>query len=49
MEEYVRARALLVEASEIMDGIGDTLIAAHIATPIALLDTRLDPREDTDT
>ncbi|MES3101168.1 hypothetical protein [Sphingomonas faeni] len=41
MKNYLRAQALLKEASAVMDAAGDTLIAAHIATPLALIEERL--------
>ncbi len=41
VKNYLRAQALLKEASAVMDAAGDTLIAAHIATPLALIEERL--------
>ena len=42
MSEYRRALTLLQEAAQLMDSAGDTLIAAHIALPIDILQRRLD-------
>jgi hypothetical protein len=38
---YRRAQTLLREASDIMETAGETLIVAHIATPLALLDDQV--------
>jgi hypothetical protein len=37
---------LLTEASDLMESVGDTLIAAHIATPLAMVEDRLHPPGD---
>ncbi|MEG8041596.1 hypothetical protein QP164_01840 [Sphingomonas sp. LR59] len=42
MEPYLNVRALLDEALHLLDGLGETLIAAHLMTPIAVLDDRID-------
>ena len=42
MERYRHALALLSEVSDLMESIGDTLIAAHIATPLAMVEERID-------
>ncbi len=42
VESYLHIRGLLDEAMHLLDGLGETLIAAHVATPIALLTDRLD-------
>ncbi|SFO21807.1 hypothetical protein SAMN05428984_2861 [Sphingomonas sp. OK281] len=47
MNEYQRALTLLTEAADLMDSIGDTLIAAHISTPMALVEDRLHPLNGT--
>ncbi len=44
VKNYLRAQALLKEASDVMEAAGDTLIAAHIATPLALVEARLYPQ-----
>ena len=41
VEQYRQALALLSEASDLMEAAGDTLIAAHIATPLAMVEDRL--------
>ena len=41
VETYLDALTLLREALAMMESVGDTLIAAHIATPLALLEDRL--------
>ncbi|MES3152130.1 hypothetical protein [Sphingomonas faeni] len=41
VKHYLHALALLREASDAMEAAGDTLIAAHIATPLALIEDRL--------
>ena len=41
MENYKHALSLLEEAARIMIDLGDTLVAAHIATPIDVIETRL--------
>ena len=41
VDVYLRARFLLREASDILEKAGETLIVAHIATPLALLDDRV--------
>ena len=41
VETYLDALALLREALAMMEAVGDTLIAAHIATPLALLEDRV--------
>lgn len=41
MENYQHALSLLEEATRIMIDLGDTLVAAHIATPIDVIETRL--------
>ena len=46
MERYRHALALLTEASNLMDSVGDTLIAAHIETPLAMIEDRLSPKGD---
>lgn len=46
MEPYLRALTLLQEAADVMESVGDTLIAAHIATPLALLEDRLSLHSD---
>lgn len=43
VDRYRHALALLTEASDIMDALGDTLIVAHIATPMAMIEGRLHP------
>ena len=47
MEAYLHVRSLLDEALRLLDSLGETLIAAHLATPIAMLDDRLDPLGET--
>ncbi len=46
VEQYRHALALLTEASDLMETLGDTLIAAHIATPLAMVEDRLHPQGD---
>ena len=46
MEPYLNVRALLDEALRLLDGLGETLIAAHLMTPIAVLDDRIDSLGD---
>jgi hypothetical protein len=46
MNDYRRALTLLKEAAQLMDSAGDTLIAAHIATPLAMVEDRLHPKTD---
>ena len=46
MNEYRRALAMVTEAATLMDSIGDTLIAAHISTPLTLVADRLHPLDD---
>ncbi len=46
MPEYALALALLEEALQLMDDAGDTLIAAHLTTPLGLLQERLDSLQD---
>ena len=41
MKNYEHALSLLEEATRIMLAVGDTLVAAHIATPIDVIETRL--------
>lgn len=41
LDAYSQALHLLEEAVKIMETVGDTLIAAHISTPISLLEQRL--------
>jgi hypothetical protein len=36
----------LSEASDLMEALGDTLIAAHIATPLAMVEERLQSQDD---
>ena len=48
VESYLHIRALLDEAMHLLDGLGETLIAAHVATPIALLTDRLDSFDNAD-
>ncbi|WP_164913387.1 hypothetical protein [Sphingomonas sp. UV9] len=47
VETYLEALTLLREALAMMESVGDTLIAAHIATPLALLEDRVAARSDT--
>jgi hypothetical protein len=47
VKEYLHALALLKEASALVESVGDTLVAAHIATPLTLLEDRLYPQDDT--
>ncbi len=42
VKNYERALCLLEDAARLMDDAGDTLIAAHIALPIDILQRRLD-------
>ena len=46
MEQYRQALALLSKASDLMEALGDTLIAAHIATPLAMVEERLQSQDD---
>ena len=46
VDRYRHALALLTEASDLMETIGDTLIAAHIATPLAMVEDSLHPPGD---
>ena len=46
MEQYRQALALLSEASDLMEAAGDTLIGAHIATPLAMVEERLQSQDD---
>ncbi|WP_380778419.1 hypothetical protein [Sphingomonas sp. R86520] len=46
MKEYLHAHALLKEAADVAESVGDTLLAAHIATPLAMLEDRLYPHVD---
>jgi hypothetical protein len=46
MEQYRHALVLLSEASNLMESAGDTLIAAHIATPLAMVEERLHSQDD---
>lgn len=41
METYLDALTLLREALAMMESVGDTLVAAHIATPLTLLEDRV--------
>ena len=46
LSEYARALALLEEAIDLMESVGDTLIAAHLTTPLGLVQDRLDSLGD---
>ncbi len=46
VKEYLHAHALLKEAADVAESVGDTLLAAHIATPLAMLEDRLYPHVD---
>lgn len=46
LSEYARALSLLEEAMELMESLGDTLIAAHLTTPLDLIQDRLSSVED---
>jgi hypothetical protein len=46
MKEYLHAHALLKEAVDVAESVGDTLLAAHISTPLAMLEDRLYPHDD---
>lgn len=41
MNPYSEAQSLLIRARELMDGAGDTLVAAQIELPLESLDRRL--------
>ena len=42
MNPYSEAQSLLIRARELMDGAGDTLVAAQIELPLESLDRRLE-------
>ena len=46
-KSHERALALLEDAIGLMDDAGDTLVAAHIAIPIDILQRRLNLRHGT--
>ena len=46
VDRYQRALMLLTEASDLMETVGDTLIAAHISTPLAMIEDLLHPPGD---
>ena len=46
MEQYRLAWALMTEASDLMETLGDTLIAAQISTPLATIEDRIHANGD---
>ncbi len=45
LQDYARALALIEEAVILMESAGDTLIAAHLTTPLGLVQDRLNMRK----